>query len=314
MKVSYSKALQLLKAGEPLAIPTETVYGLAGRIDSEKTIQKIFQLKKRPLFNPLIVHCLDKKQALSLCSKKSLILEELLNHFTPGPLTVLVEKNKKISDRITAGKKTVGLRIPKHPLTRKLLKDLKIPLAAPSANPYGKVSPVNANHVLSAFKNQVPVLDGGACEKGLESTILQIGKKNLLLLRSGMITKKELEDFLHKKKLPFQIRYKTERLQPGGADFHYQPLVPFYIIETKKTDQEILDFLSKKHPHKKIKELKIFSSSQKTAKLLYSQLHRFSKDKENLIYLQKSKLKKRGLWKAIENRLEKASSKIIQIK
>ena len=308
MKVSYTKALSLLKAGELVAIPTETVYGLAGRIDSEKAIQKIFQVKKRPAFDPLIVHCFDKASALSLGFKKSPLLEELLDHFTPGPLTLLIEKNKKVSDLITAEKKTVGLRLPQHPLTRRLLKDLKIPLAAPSANPYGKVSPVSANQVLSAFKNKVPVLDGGVCEKGLESTILQISPKKLFLLRPGMITKKELETFLYKKKLPYQISYKTEKFQPGGANFHYQPSVPFYMIETKKPKQDILEFLSKKEPHKKIQELKIFPSSQKTAKFIYSQLHEFSKDKKNLIYVQNTKLKQGGLWDTIRNRLEKASS------
>jgi len=187
MKVSYSKALSLLKKGELVAIPTETVYGLAGRIDSEATIKKIFQLKKRPSHNPLIVHCFDKKQALSLCLKKTLIFKELLECFTPGPLTLLVEKNNKVSHSITAGKKTVGLRIPQHPLSRKLLKDLKVPLAAPSANPYGKMSPVSADHVLSAFHNKVPVLDGGFCEKGIESSLLQIGKnKTMGTDRNGM--------------------------------------------------------------------------------------------------------------------------------
>ena len=317
MKISYSKALSLLKAGEPVAIPTETVYGLAGRINSEKAIQKIFQLKKRPLFNPLIVHCFDKPSALSLISKKHSLLEKLLDHFSPGPLTILTEKNKNLSPSITAGKKTVGLRIPKHPLTRRLLKDLKIPLAAPSANPYGKISPVSADHVLSAFKNKVPVLDGGVCEKGLESTILQIDQKSIFLLRPGMITKKDLEVFLHKNKLTYKVSYKKANFQPGSASFHYQPSVPFYIIESTKqrlAKQEILNFLSKKHPKKIIKELKIFSSSQKTSRLIYSQLHEFSKDKKNLIYVQKSKLKKGGLWDAIINRLEKASSKTLQMK
>lgn len=319
MRVSYSKALSLLKAGQVVAIPTETVYGLSGRVDSEKAVSKIFQLKKRPFSNPLIVHCFDKKQALSLYAKKSdlkknKLLEELLDRFTPGPLTILVEKNKKLSPLITGGKKRVGIRVPRHPLTRRLLKDLKIPLAAPSANLYGKVSPVSADHVLSAFKNKVPVLDGGLCSGALESTILEIKKGDLFLVRPGMITKEELEAFFKKRSLPYQISYKKELLQPGGAVAHYQPLVPFYMIESGKSKREILAFLSKKHPHKKIKELKIHPSSKKTAQGIYTQLHELSKDKESLIYLQKKKLKKGGLWEAVRNRLEKASSKTILIK
>ena len=318
MKVSYSKALSLLKSGEPVAIPTETVYGLAGRIDSEATIQKIFQLKNRPAFDPLIVHCLNKKQALLLCSKKNLLFEKLLDHFTPGPLTLVVPKHKSVSPQITAGKTKLGIRIPQHPLTRQLLKDLKVPLAAPSANPYGKVSPVKAEHVLSAFQNKVPVLEGGTCKKGIESTLLELGSKKLFLLRPGLITKKELEIFLEKEGMDYQISSKKSHSDPGGGDFHYQPLVPFYILESsshkKLTKKEILDFFSKKSAHKKIQELKIFPSSKKTARLLYSQWHDFSKDKNNLIYVRKEQLKKGGLWDAINNRIEKASSKTIVIK
>jgi len=313
MKVSYSKALSLLKKGGSVAIPTETVYGLAGRIDSEPSLQKIFQIKKRPFTKPLIVHCFDAEQAFSLCLKKTPLLEKLFYHFTPGPVTFLVEKNKRVSDRITAGKSKVALRVPQHPLTRRLLKDLKSPLVAPSANPYGKTSPVSAEHVLKAFHSKVPVLDGGLCKKGLESTIIEIKQKKLFILRPGIITKTKLENFLKKRGLDLKVEFKKESFQPGGSVSHYKPAVPFCIVESQKTKKEIETFLSKKFPKKKIKELKLFPSSWKTAQGLYSQLNKLSQDAQNIIYVQKRAQQKLALWLAIWDRLEKASSRSFKL-
>ena len=282
-KVSYQQALDLLNKGEVVALPTETVYGLAGRIDCEKALKKIFQLKKRPLFDPLIVHCYNKNQALSYLSQKYPLIEKLFDEFTPGPLTLVAKKNNKISPLITAKKTTVALRIPKHPLIRKILKQLKAPLAMPSANPYGKVSPVNSQHVLSSFKNKVPVLEGGICQKGLESTIIKIqpSKKKLLILRPGMITKENLENFLIKNSISFKVEYHKDRFQPGGGLSHYKPPAPFYIIESQKTEKEIQPFLSKKFPNKNLKKLPLSLSSQKTARQLYSHLRQLSQDKKN---------------------------------
>ncbi|MBC6414998.1 MAG: threonylcarbamoyl-AMP synthase [Bdellovibrionales bacterium] len=315
MKVNFQKALFLLKEGNLVAVPTETVYGLAGRIDREKTLEKIFKIKKRPFFDPLIVHCYNIPQALTYVSKKHFLLEKLLKHFSPGPFTLIVKKNQKISPLITGGKDTVALRIPQHPLTRKLIYKLGVPLAAPSANSYGKVSPVSAEHVLSSFKNKLPVLDGGRCKKALESTIVspEFKTKSLFILRPGIITKKQIENFLIKENLKFQVKYKKDVFQPGGSLSHYKPSVPFYIIESKKTKKEIYNFLSKKYPKKKLKELSLFPSSQKTARLIYLQLRKLSKDKKHLIYVQRSQKKNQGLWLTIWDRLEKASSKFIKI-
>lgn len=308
--IRFQKALSLLLKGEVVAIPTETVYGLAGRIDKDKTLKKIFALKKRPLFNPLIVHCYNQEQALEYLSGDTSLPKMLFDFFAPGPLTLVAKKNSKISALITAGKSTVALRIPKHPLTRKLLKNLSAPLAAPSANPYGRVSPVSAFHVLSSFKNKVPVLDGGNCQKGLESTIVFPDKKRkkIFILRPGIITKKQLEMFIHKKNLNLTVEYKKDPFQPGGQSTHYKPDVPLYIIETQKEEKEIRKFLSKKFPDRKLKKLHLNSSAHQTAKNLYSQMRRLSKYKETILFIQKTKNQEKGLWKGIWNRLNKASS------
>ena len=315
MKVDFDKALSILQSGGLVAIPTETVYGLAGRVDCEKAIKKIFYLKRRPFFNPLIVHCYNKAQALNYTSEKHFLLEKLWDRFSPGPLSLVLKKNKKISPLITGGRKTVALRIPQSSITRKLIQKLGVPLAAPSANPYGKVSPVRAEHVLSFFKNRVPVLDGGPCSKALESTLLSIDlkKQALWIVRPGILTKKQIENFLIKESLSFKLSYKKDPFLPGASVSHYKPSVPFYIVQSERSPSEIRRYLSKKYPSKQIKELQLLKSGKKSAQNIYFQLIKFSKDKKNLIYVQKKSRTSQALWITIWDRLEKAALKKIRI-
>lgn len=309
-KINVKEALSLLINGKIVALPTETVYGLAGRIDKPKTIEKIFLLKKRPLFNPLIVHCYDTQQALECLSGNTTFIKLLLDYFSPGPLTVVGKKSNHISSLITAGKNTIAVRIPQHPLTRKVLKQLPVPLAAPSANPYSKISPVSAKHVWSYFKNRIPVLDGGICKKGLESTIVfpDLKKKKMVILRPGIITKKAIESFVHKSYPDWTVTHKSDPLQPGGQKSHYKPKASLYIIETEKPVKEIKKFLLKRFPNKQPKNLCLKDSPQKTAHLLYSRLRQLSNKKENLIFVQLTKQHQNGLWDTIWNRLNKAAS------
>lgn len=309
-KVSFDRALSLLLKGEVVALPTETVYGLAGRIDKKQTLENIFKLKQRPFFDPLIVHCYDKKQALESYSGDQWLAELLFDFFSPGPLTIVARKNKNISSLITAGKKTVAVRIPKHPLMRKILKKLPTALAAPSANLYGKVSPVQAQHVLSSFPGRIFVLDGGECEGGLESTIIypDVKKKKIFILRPGMITKERIESFLKRNRIDFLVERKKDHFQPGGQESHYKPSVPLYIFETEKQTKEIKAFLLREHPKLKPKELLLASSPQVVARTLYSQLIKLSKGKNSVIFVRKTKGQSDQLWTAIWDRLKKASS------
>ena len=168
-----SKAVALLNNEELVAIPTETVYGLAGNIYSEKTIKAIFETKQRPFFNPLIVHIpsIDHLEEIVACiPEKAKLLAE---SFWPGPMTLVLKKKSTIPNVITAGKDTVAVRIPNHPTTLELLNRLDFPLAAPSANPFNRISPTTAQHVEDYFKDKIKmVLDGGACKIGIESTII----------------------------------------------------------------------------------------------------------------------------------------------
>ena len=314
MNVDHSQALKLLKEGEVVTVPTETVYGLAGRIDSDKAIKKIFEIKKRPSFDPLIVHCYDSEMAKQFIDKNFLtqhetILDLLWKNFSPGPFTIVVPKNEKVSSAITSDQSTVALRIPQHPLTRKLIQELGVPLAAPSANIYSQLSPTKAEDVLEIFSNQVPVLDGGNCEMGLESSIVQIDfdNKKVFILRPGAIISKDLKNVLE----DFEVVEKKESRQPGGQKKHYQPKVPLWIVETQKQESEVIGFLKQKNSTKNIKALNLDHSPQLAARHLYSQLRDLSQDGNNLIFVIRNKSHNTEHWQVIWNRLEKASSQII---
>ena len=160
--ISVDQAIALLKQGEVVALPTETVYGLAALITHEEALKNIFKIKQRPLFDPLIVHVENIEMAKPLVESIDELSLALMKNFWPGPLTILRPKSKRISDLITAGLLEVGLRSPNHPVAQNILKSTQTPFAAPSANLFGKTSPTTAQHVLEEFNNQVPVVEGGA--------------------------------------------------------------------------------------------------------------------------------------------------------
>jgi len=189
-----SKAVALLKADKLVAIPTETVYGLAGNIYSEKAIKSIFETKKRPFFNPLIVHIASVKQLEDIVSHVPEKAKLLAKAFWPGAMTLVLKKQSIIPDLITAGKDTVAVRVPNHPITLKLLKQLPFPLAAPSANPFGSISPTKPEHVARYFKNDIDqVLDGGVCSNGIESTIIGFENDELIIYRLGALAIEDIE-------------------------------------------------------------------------------------------------------------------------
>ncbi len=217
-----SKAVELLSNEELVAIPTETVYGLAGNIYSEKAIKAIFETKQRPMFNPLIVHIpsvdyLDKI-VRSIPEKAKL----LTNAFWPGPVTLVLKKKNTIPDLITAGKDTVAVRIPDHPVTSDLLNRLDFPLAAPSANPFNRISPTKPEHVEAYFKDQIKmVLDGGACKSGIESTIIGFENDNPIIYRLGSTSIEAIEAVVGE----ISIKNKNDIAPnaPGMLERHYAP-------------------------------------------------------------------------------------------
>jgi L-threonylcarbamoyladenylate synthase len=223
-----SQALQALKRGDVIGLPTETVYGLAADAMNISAVQKIFALKGRPVDHPLIVHIADSTQL----SKWAIDIPEeayvLAQHFWPGPLTMILRKQARVPDEVTGGQNTVGLRCPAHPMALTLLQQLQSGVAAPSANRFGRISPTTAQHVRDEFGDAVPVvLDGGECEVGIESTIIDLSSNQPRLLRPGMISQDEIEAVIG------PIASNANRESPrvsGSLAAHYAPRTPMQML------------------------------------------------------------------------------------
>jgi L-threonylcarbamoyladenylate synthase len=217
-----NKARQLLEAGELVAIPTETVYGLAGNALNTRAVTKIFTVKGRPQFDPLIIHVASFEKAQTYAQNIPPQAKDLAAAFWPGPLTLLLERKGTIPDLVTAGLPRVGIRCPKHPLTQTLLESLPFPLAAPSANPFGYVSPTTPQHVADQLGASIPyILDGGPCEVGIESTIVGFDNGVATVFRSGGLKKEDLEKVIGK--VNFQIAASANPKSPGQLQSHYAP-------------------------------------------------------------------------------------------
>jgi L-threonylcarbamoyladenylate synthase len=215
------KAIHILQQNELVAIPTETVYGLAGNALEPNAIAKIYLTKNRPYFDPLITHVDRLEKVLELVTDIPEIALQLAKKFWPGPLTLLLPKKEGIPDLLTSGLDNMAIRIPNHSLTLDLLRDLTFPLAAPSANPFGYVSPTNAKHVNDQLGEKISyILDGGDSQVGLESTILSIQGEQINVHRLGGLTLESLRPFGTIKLL---LNQKSNPKAPGQLDAHYAP-------------------------------------------------------------------------------------------
>ncbi|WP_179351225.1 L-threonylcarbamoyladenylate synthase [Winogradskyella vidalii] len=221
-----AKAVQLLNDEHIVAIPTETVYGLAGNIYSEKAITSIFETKKRPFFNPLIVHISSIEQLPNIVAHIPQKAQLLAEAFWPGPITLVLKKQNTIPDLITGGKDTVAVRVPNHPTTLELLKQLDFPLAAPSANPFSSISPTTAAHVETYFKDDIKmVLDGGPCTNGIESTIIGFENDDPIIYRLGSTALEDIEAVVGKIEIKNTVKGETKDIPnaPGMLARHYAP-------------------------------------------------------------------------------------------
>lgn len=219
-----------LKKGKPVAIPTETVYGLAALIDNEKALLAVFSMKNRPLDHPLIVHIAQHWDLSTLVEDIPEYAQRLMKHFWPGPLTlVLRSKKNSINPLVTGGQATVAIRCPAHPLTQELLKRVHTPLVAPSANPFGKISPTTAAHVKESFsKEDLTILEGGRCRIGIESTIVDASRsEGYQIVRQGLIDETEIA----KVSLISPVLGDNVVRVPGKLETHYQPKKTLYYFE-----------------------------------------------------------------------------------
>lgn len=223
-----AKAKELLESGELIGFPTETVYGLAGNALNSEAVVKIFETKNRPDFDPLIVHTGSIEQISQYTLPIDEELQKLAEKFWPGPLTLLLKKKPNISDLVTSGLPTVAVRVPAHPLALELLKSLDFSLAAPSANPFGYISPTQASHVQDQLGDSIPyILDGGSCEIGLESTIVGIEEGQVIIYRLGGTDISAIEDIVGKVLILPQSNSNPK--SPGMLKSHYAPQKPFIL-------------------------------------------------------------------------------------
>lgn len=303
-KVTVEKARDLLLSGEVVAIPTETVYGLGGWIYSEEGLRKIFSTKERPFFDPLIVHVDSIEKAQALTSEWTEIHNVLAKSCWPGPLTLIAKKNDKINSLITSGLDSVGLRCPRHPETLKLLSMIDGGVAAPSANKFGKTSPTTSQHVAQEFGDQVAILEGGASEVGIESTVAGIKDGKVEIFRPGFYTAKMLSQILESHGVKAEVTYAESPVAPGQLKHHYMPRIPLIIVP------ENFDWKNRRSEiHFEFKNPAIWkqpSSPEIASRELYQKMREFDELGHDIILAERSPNHSTEEWLGIWNRLEKA--------
>lgn len=329
------KAVELLNQGEVVAFPTETVYGLGARIDSSDAIKKIFSTKQRPFFDPLIVHVSSIEQAQSCTTDWSEVAEALAEEFWPGPLTLVIPKSNLISDLITSGLENVGLRWPSHPVAQVLIQQVKVPLAAPSANKFGRTSPTKAEHVKSEFGDDVFVIEADPSEIGIESTVLFIQRLptnqfRLSVLRKGIITESQIDTALKKTKINFAWTDTVEKkFSPGHMKHHYMPSIPFVVcrnpnmklselgkILNEKLSQlpdevEGVRIVKPQSAITQIEFLKLPNDPVLAARELYAQLRAASQRAPQALCFIQLPNQTGEMWESVFDRLYKAASLIL---
>ena len=302
---NIKKAKKYLDKNDCIAVPTETVYGLAGNAYSDIAVKKIFKLKKRPVNNPLIVHYYDVNKLKQDCHINNNFIK-LFNKFSPGPITFILKlkKDSKISNLVTNKQKTLAVRFPKHLLFRKLLKNLNYPLAAPSANISTKLSSVQASDVIEEFGSKVKyILNGGKCKIGVESTIINLTTKPTIL-RFGGLDILKIEKIL-KKKVVINTSSK-KKIAPGQFPLHYSPGIPLRTnVKDPKNDEAFLLIKKRKITFKNYYYLSKKNDLKQAAKNLYSLLRSIKKDGYKMIAVEK--IPNIGIGKTLNDRLNRAS-------
>ena len=308
------KAAEIIKSGGLVAFPTETVYGLGADGLNPIASVKIFEVKERPSFNPLILHISDLDQFHELTSTKAEHLEEVIRNFWPGALTLVVPKKDLVPDIVTSGYSSVAIRMPDHPVALELIKQCKTPIAAPSANKFSQLSPTTAKHVKKQLGDEIEmILDGGPCKIGVESTILKVTSHGYELLRPGGIDIEELERIVGKI-LILPQRDRTP-IAPGMLPFHYAPETPLAFLTKenlkKYSGKKVgaLLFQENKTNHKFTIEKQLSKSGdlREASANLFAYLHEL--ENEDLDIILVDKFKEEGLGRAIMDRLNKAANK-----
>lgn len=309
------QAAFLLEKNEVVAIPTETVYGLAANIYDEVAVKRIYQIKGRPQNNPLIVHVGSKEVLQDLVSEIPSKAKQLMDKFWPGPLTLVLPKKDTVADYITSGKNSVAVRMPNHPETLKLLNLLKFPIAAPSANPSGSISPTSAEHVARYFDTKIPmILDGGECQNGIESTIIGFKGELPVLYRLGSIAVETIESEIGTIRIQ-NFEEKTPNA-PGMMFKHYAPSTKTILVTDivdamdfyKGKKIGLLLFNSKFNSSDFVAQevLSVTADLEEAAANLYAAMHRLDQLELDIIIAER--FPDNQLGNTINDRLKRASS------
>ena len=309
---NLKKALTLIQSGKTVAIPTETVYGLAADANNDGAVLDIFKAKGRPTNNPLILHFATLEQALPYIDTFAEVFEQLRQVFCPGPLTFIVQKSSLVSPLITGGQETVAIRFPKHPLLQELLIALDRPIAAPSANLYGQLSPTTAAHVFEQLHDRIPyILDGGPCWEGLESTIIGLENERVLIYRHGSITTEALAKILGYS--PDSKVHEHNGVRTSGmVKHHYATHTPLFLgFKPSNEYLTTLQITIGKNEH--IKGPHLILSEKGTlleaARNLYATLHQADALGVQKIYVES--FPDHGLGLAMNDRLSRAAAKFL---
>jgi L-threonylcarbamoyladenylate synthase len=311
------EAIKELRSNNIIGLPTETVYGLAGNAYSEVAIEKIFALKQRPLYNPLIVHIKSAEYLSAVTVDIPQKAQLLADTFWPGPMTLVLRKKSRIPNIVTAGKDTVAVRVPSHKIALDLLRQIDFPLAAPSANPFGSISPTSALHVFNYFEDRLKViLDGGECQRGIESTIIGFDNDEPVIYRLGSLSLDLIENLLGPIKIKMHSAENAPEA-PGMLSRHYAPSTETYLSDN-------IDELIEQHSNKRIglllfknykdgilrEQQQILSQSgdtQEAAKNFYAAMHHL--DSLNLDVIIAERLPDIGFGRTLNDKLKRASKK-----
>ena len=314
IRTDISQAKQILENGQLVAIPTETVYGLAANAFDIVAVARIFEAKNRPTFDPLIVHTYSFEKISEFVEDIHPKLLKLAQTFWPGPLTLLLPKKGIIPDLVTSGLERVGVRIPNHPLTLELLKQLPFPLAAPSANPFGYISPTNAKHVNDQLGSKIDyILDGGSCQVGLESTIVGEEQGEIIIYRLGGLAVEAITEVVGE--VSIQLNQSSNPKAPGQLKSHYAPKKPIFIGKINELQHQYADkklgviTFGESHlyePNFVVKNLSPSRNYQEAAVNLFSFLRELDESSVDVILCEL--LPEVSLGLAINDRLIRASS------
>ena len=306
-KKNLIKTVKLLNKGDIVSLPTETVYGLAGNAYDKLAVKKIFSAKKRPKYNPLIVHY-DNIKKINEDVETNVYFMKLYKRLCPGPITFILKKKKKskINNLATANLKTIAIRFPKHKIARSILKKIDFPLAMPSANISSSISPVRAKDVNDEFRNKIKlILDGGKSQIGIESTVIDL-TNTPKILRPGIISSSKIEKILN---IKFKKRNTKQKIKsPGMLKRHYSPGIPIKIHQIKPDNKSAFIYLGKRFKNKK----GFFSLSKnynlnEAASNLYKTFRIIKK--EGFKKIQIASIPNKGPGVAINDRIKRASSK-----